>query len=55
MARKKGTPGTVVEVVKSGNRFNAFDAQGNKFTAYIGTGSRKKAYAAGNALECREG
>ena len=55
MARKKGTPGTVVEVVKSGNRFNAFDAQGNKFTSYIGTGSRKKAYAAGNALECREG
>ena len=55
MARKKGTPGTVVEVVKSGNRFNAFDAQGNKFTSYIGTGSRKKAFAAGNALECREG
>ena len=55
MARKKGTPGTVVEVVKSGNRFNAFDSQGNKFTSYIGTGSRKKAFAAGNALECREG
>ncbi len=55
MARKKGKPGTVVKVVKSGNRFNAFDAQGNKFTSYIGTGSRKKAFAAGNALECREG
>ena len=55
MARLKGKPGTVVKVVKSGNRFNAFDANGNKFTSYIGTGSRKKASAAGNALECREG
>ena len=55
MARLKGKPGTVVKVVKSGNRFNAFDANGNKFTSYIGTGSRKKAYAAGNALECRLG
>jgi len=55
MARLKGKPGTVVKVVKSGNRFNAFDANGNKFTSYIGTGSRKKAFAAGNALECREG
>ena len=55
MARLKGKPGTVVKVVKSGNRFNAVDANGNKFTSYIGTGSRKKAFAAGNALECREG
>ena len=55
MARLKGKPGTVVKVVKSGNRFNAVDANGNKFTSYIGTGSWKKAYAAGNALECREG
>ena len=55
MARLKGKPGTVVKVVKSGNRFNAFDANGNKFTSYIGTGSRKKAHAAGNALECRLG
>ena len=55
MARLKGKPGTVVKVVKSGNRFNAFDANGNKFTSYIGTGSRKKAFAAGNALECRKG
>ena len=55
MARLKGKPGTVVKVVKSGNRFNAVDANGNKFTSYIGTGSRKKAYAAGNTLECREG
>ena len=55
MARLKGKPGTIVKVVKSGNRFNAFDATGNKFTSYIGTGSRKKAYAAGNALECRLG
>ena len=31
MARLKGKPGTVVKVVKSGNRFNAFDANGDKF------------------------
>ena len=55
MARLKGKPGTIVRVVKSGNRFNAYDATGNKFTSYIGTGSRKKAHAAGNALECRLG
>ena len=55
MARLKGKPGTIVKVVKSGNRFNAYDATGNKFTSYIGTGSRKKAHAAGNALECRLG
>ena len=55
MARLKGKPGTVVKVVKSGNRFNAVDSNGNKFTSYIGTGSRKRAYAAGMALECREG
>ena len=55
MARKKGKPGTVVKVVKSGNRFNAVDSDGNKFTSYIGTGSRKRAYAAGMALECRMG
>jgi hypothetical protein len=47
--------GTVVQVVKSGNRFNAWDSDGNKMTSHIGTGTRKKAYNAGMALECREG
>ena len=43
----------VVKVVKSGVRFNAWDANGNKFTSQITTGARKKAYANGNALEER--
>ena len=47
--------GTVVQVVKSGNRFNAWDNDGNKLTSYIGTSTRKSAFEAGMALECREG
>ena len=43
----------VVKMVKSGVRFNAWDANGNKFTSQITTGARKKAYANGNALEQR--
>ena len=43
---------TVVKVVKSGVRFNAWDSKGNKYTGQITTG-RKKAYANGNALEQR--
>ena len=44
---------TVVKVVKSGVRFNAWDANGKKYTGQITTGARKKAYANGNALEQR--
>jgi len=47
--------GTVVQVVKSGNRFNAFDNDGNKWTSEIVTSTRKNAFNAGMALECREG
>ena len=47
--------GTVVQVVKSGNRFNAWDSDGNKLTSFIRTGTRKGAYNKGMALECREG
>ena len=43
----------VGKIVKSGVRFNAWDANGNKFTSQITTGARKKAYANGNALEQR--
>ena len=43
----------VVKVVKSGVRYNAWDAQGNKYTGQITTGARKKAYANGMALELR--
>ena len=42
--------GTVVQVVKSGNRFNAWDSDGNKLTSFIRTGTRKGAYNKGMAL-----
>ena len=46
--------GTVVEIVKSGNRFNAWDKDGNKWTHAIITSTRKSTYKAGKALELRE-
>ena len=45
----------VVKIEKSGNRFNAWDADGVKYTSQIGTSTRKKAYNAGMALERRTG
>ena len=53
--KSKPKIGTIVQVVKSGNRFNAWDNDGNKLTSHIGTGTRKGAYDKGMALECREG
>jgi len=53
--RKNPKPGVVVEIVKSGNRYNAFSSDGTKYTSYIRTGTRKGAYLAKKALECREG
>ncbi len=41
----------VVRVEKSGNRFNAFDANGVKYTSQITTGARKKAFNNNMALE----
>ena len=43
----------VVRVEKSGNRFNAFDADGQKYTSQITTGARKKAFNNNMALEQR--
>jgi len=37
-------PDIIVEVIKNGNRFNAFDMDGNKHTSNITTGARKKAF-----------
>ena len=53
--RKNPKPGVVVEIVKSGNRYNAFSSDGTKYTSYIRTGTRKGAYMSKKALECREG
>ena len=53
--RKSPKVGIVVKIVKSGNRYNAVDADNNVYTSYIRTGTRKKAYMSNMALECREG
>ena len=45
----------VVKVVKSGNRFNAWDKDGVKYTSEMGTGTRKRAYEQGMALDRRVG
>ena len=52
---KKGNVMTniVVRVEKSGNRYNAFDANGQKYTSQITTGARKKAFNNNMALEQR--
>ena len=41
----------VVHIVKSGNRFNAWDADGVKYTSHISSSTRKKAFNNGEALE----
>ena len=41
----------VVQIVKSGNRFNAWDADGVKYTSQISSSTRKKAFNNGMALE----
>ncbi len=46
--------GTVVQVVKSGNRYNAWDADGNKWTHAIISSTRKNNYNKGKAIELRE-
>jgi len=48
---KKDMNNTVVKIVKSGNRFNAWDADGNKFTSQIINSTRKDAFNAGMALQ----
>ena len=43
--------GKVVQIIKSGNRFNAWDADGVKFTSQISNSTRKGAFNNGMALE----
>jgi len=43
----------VVKVEMSGNRYNAWSADGTKYTSDIGTGTRKRAFEKGMALERR--
>tara|TARA_R110001592_G_scaffold117185_1_gene319056 strand:- start:516 stop:1733 length:1218 start_codon:yes stop_codon:yes gene_type:complete len=44
---------TVVQIVKSGNRFNAWDKDGVKYTSQIVNSTRKNAFKANMALEQR--
>jgi len=46
----KKTPDVIVTIEKSGNRFNAWDADGNKWTSEITTGCRKRAFDGGYPL-----
>jgi nitric oxide reductase NorQ protein len=50
MAKTIVTPDVVCEVVKSGNRYNAFSSDGTKYTSEITTGCRKNAYNGGYLL-----
>ena len=54
MNKTKPPVGTIVNIVLSGNRFNAFDKDGNKWTHAIITSTRKSTYKANKALEMRE-
>ena len=45
---------TIVKVVKSGNQYNAFDANNKKWTGKIIHSTRKNAYLNGQAIELRE-
>ena len=45
---------TIVKVVKSGNRYNAFDSNNKKWTSKIIHSTRKNAYLNGQAIELRE-
>lgn len=54
LEKRKGVQmNIVVKVEKSGNRYNAWDANGVKYTSSITTGARKKAFNNGMALEQR--
>ena len=51
---KKVMTGTVVQIIKSGNRFNAWDADGVKYTSQISNSTRKGAFNNGMGLEQKE-
>jgi nitric oxide reductase NorQ protein len=44
MAKTTLTPDVIVKMEKSGNRYNAWDADGTKWTSEITTGTRRKAF-----------
>ena len=50
MSKQTLTPDVVVQIEKSGNRFNAWDTDGVKRTSEITSGCRKNAYNGGYLL-----
>jgi len=50
MRDKIMTENIIVKIIKSGNRYNAFDINGRKWTSSISTSTRKNAYRSGTAL-----
>jgi nitric oxide reductase NorQ protein len=56
MIKKEETMNNVIcKIEKSGNRYNAFSADGTKWTSEIGTGTRKRAFEQNMAIERRIG
>tara|TARA_R110002020_G_scaffold21893_10_gene74233 strand:- start:3691 stop:4902 length:1212 start_codon:yes stop_codon:yes gene_type:complete len=51
LKKEKTVMNKVVQIIKSGNRFNAWDGDGNKLTSQISNSTRKKAFNNGMALE----
>ena len=53
--KEKSMNNVVCKIEKSGNRYNAWSADGTKWTSEIGTGTRKRAFEQGMAIERRTG
>ena len=56
MIKKEENMNNVIcRIEKSGNRYNAWSADGTKWTSEIGTGTRKRAFEQNMAIERRTG
>ena len=53
--KEKSMNNVVCKIEKSGNRYNAWSADGTKWTSEIGTGTRKRAFEQNMAIERRVG
>ena len=53
--KEKSMNNVVCKIEKSGNRYNAWSADGTKWTSEIGTGTRKRAFEQGMSIERRIG
>ena len=53
--KEKSMNNVICKIEKSGNRYNAWSADGTKWTSEIGTGTRKRAFEQNMAIERRVG